>query len=159
MTRERRWALAMLVLGSLQMAGDVLGVPALVGLGAASHVAPAPKVFTALGEGEPFSATFAVELEHADGHRVRVPLDRAHYARLRGPYNRRNVVGALVAGGPHLHDDEALGPLFATAGRWALCEGTLLRELGAPRGHGPVVRGAFVQVGAEGRRWRWSLTC
>ncbi|MEO0324530.1 MAG: hypothetical protein AAF447_16325 [Myxococcota bacterium] len=158
MSGPRRWALAMLVLGSLQMAGDVLRVPALVGLGAASHVAPAPKVFTTLGEGEPFSARFAVELEYADGHRTRLDLDRARYARLRGPYNRRNVVGALVAGGPHLGDDATLGPLFVAAGRWALCEGALLQELGAPAGHGDVVRGAFVQTRA-GRRWRWSLAC
>ena len=162
---DDRWALAILLLGSLQMVGDVLHVPALVGLGAASHVSPAPKVFTTLGDAEPFSATFALELEEADGDVRRVPLDRAHYERLRGPYNRRNVIGAVVAGGPHLHESPHVGPMMEAAARHALCgHAPILRELEGDalerrRTREPIVRATIVQTGRDGAVTRWSLSC
>ena len=166
MSRERRWALAMLVVGSLQMVGDLAGVPALVGLGAASHVSPAPKVFTTVGGAEPFSARFVLELEDARGGVRRLPLDRRRYERLRGPYNRRNVVGAIVAGGPLLHDSESLGPMFEAAARHALCgDAPMLRELEDSKANeanersAPIVRATIEQRGREGRLDRWSLRC
>ena len=160
MTRDNRWALVILLLGSLQMVGDVFDVPALVGLGAASHLSPAPKVFTVVGDAEPFSATFALELEEASGHVRRVPLDREHYRRLRGPYNRRNVVGAVVAGGPHLHDHPHVGPMMEAAARHALCDqAPILRELEGDRQWPPIIRATIVQTDREGHVTRWSVSC
>lgn len=157
--RDRRWALAILLVGSLQMVGDVLGIPALVGLGAASHVSPAPKVFTVVERSEPFSATFVLELEDAHGAVRRIPLDRERYERLRGPYNRRNVVGAVVAGGPPLRDHPHLGPMMAAAARHALCgEAPVLAELEGPGG-APVIAVTIVQTGRDGAELRWSLRC
>jgi len=142
------------------MVGDVLNVPVLVGLGAASHVSPAPKVFTTIGDAEPFSATFTLELEEASGAIRRVPLDREHYERLRGPYNRRNVVGAVVAGGPHLHDHPHLGPMIEAAARNALCGyAPILRELEGDRDRAPIVRATIVQTDRDGRLSRWRLSC
>ncbi|MBO6936639.1 MAG: hypothetical protein JJ863_16825 [Deltaproteobacteria bacterium] len=160
MKRDDRWALALLILGSLQMVGDVLGVPALVGLGAASHVSPAPKVFTTIGDAEPFSASFALELEEEGGNVRHVPLDRAHYERLRGPYNRRNVVGAVVAGGPHLTDNAHVGPMMEAAARHALCgHAPILRELEGDRDRAPIVRATIVQTAEDGEETRWSVSC
>ncbi len=160
MTRDGRWALLILILGSLQMVGDVLNVPALVGLGAASHVSPAPKVFTTVGDVEPFSATFALELEEPDGSVRHVPLDRAHYERLEGPYNRRNVVGAVVAGGPHLHESPHVGPMMEAAARHALCgHAPILRELEGDRERPPIIRATIVQTATDGAVTRWSLSC
>lgn len=159
MSREGRWALLILIVGSLQMVGDVTGVGALVGLGAASHVSPAPKVFTRVGDAEPFSARFALELEEEGGQVRRVPLDRAHYARLRGPYNRRNVIGAVVAGGPHLHASPHLGPMMEAAARHALCgSAPVLEELEGER-RAPVVAATIVQTGRDGALTRWRIAC
>jgi hypothetical protein len=53
------------------------------------------------------------------------------YARLHGPYNRRNVYGAVLAYGPVLQADPRTQPLFEAVARYALCEeAPLLRELG-----------------------------
>jgi hypothetical protein len=53
------------------------------------------------------------------------------YARLRGPYNRRNVYGAVLAYGPVLSTDPAGRPMFEAVARYALCgDAPLLRELG-----------------------------
>jgi len=61
------------------------------------------------------------------------------YGRLRGPYNRRNVYGAVLAGGPVVPP-----PLREPVIQYALCDGApLLRELGMPverRATPPVVR-------------------
>lgn len=159
MSRDHRWALAILLIGSLQMVGDLLGVPALVGLGAASHVSPAPKVFTVVEGAEPFSATFVLELEGESGDLRRIPLDRERYERLKGPYNRRNVIGAVVAGGPPLRDHRHLGPMMVAAARHALCgEAPVLAELEGP-GQPPVVAVTIVQTGRDGAELRWSFRC
>jgi hypothetical protein len=53
------------------------------------------------------------------------------YARLRGPYNRRNPYGAVVAFGPLLHARPETRAMFMSVARHALCgEAPLLRELG-----------------------------
>lgn len=158
-TRDRRWALAILLLGSLQMVGGGLGVPALVGLGAASHVSPAPKVFTVVEGAEPFSATFLLELEDESGAVRSLPLDREHYERLGGPYNRRNVVGAVVAGGPPLRDHPHLGPMMTAAARHALCgEAPVLVELEGP-GQPLASVVTIVQSGRDGSELRWTIAC
>ena len=53
------------------------------------------------------------------------------YARLAGPYNRRNAYGAAMAGGPALAADPSLRPMFLAVSRYALCDpAPVLRELG-----------------------------
>jgi hypothetical protein len=163
-TRDRWWAVALLVVGSFQMTGDLLDVPWLVGLGAASHASPAPKVFTTVGDGEPFSADFEIAVELSSGERTVVPLTSERYRQIEGPYNRRNAFGAVVAGGPHLHDAPHVGPMMEAAGRYAVCgDAPLLRELGLlaePSDGGAVpVSTTLLQRGRDGRIVRWELRC
>jgi hypothetical protein len=50
---------------------------------------------------------------------------------LRGPYNRRNVYGAVLAYGPIMETDAALRPMFESVSQYALCgDAPLLHELG-----------------------------
>ena len=127
---ERAAAAALLALGLAQMAGDVLGSRALRGLAAATAASPAPRVFSAVQGLETYSTRFYVEWQEGRA-RVRVPIDSERYARLRGPYNRRNTYGAVVAFGPVLRADPATRPLLDAVARHALCgEAPLLRELG-----------------------------
>ena len=131
-------AVALLVLGLLQMSGDVLeraglrsvGRP-LKGIGAATTASPAPKVFSAVRGLETYSTRFFLEWQGADGAAHSLELTPEVYARLRGPYNRRNVYGAVLAYGPVLATDERTRPLFESVACYALCgEAPLLRELG-----------------------------
>ena len=110
------------------MAGHVTGWKILRGLGLASGISPYPKVFCAADGYEAFTARFELCGVRADGSGWRVPLDGDRYARIRGPYNRRNVHGATLAFAPRLPAD-LRDHLLAEA----LAPGSSLREeLGIP---------------------------
>lgn len=95
-------ALGLLLLGLLQMAGDVLGSRAMKGLGAASAASPCPKVFTDAAGLEPFASTFTLIVEDAEGRASERQITPELYARLAGSYNRRNAYGAALAYAPRL---------------------------------------------------------
>ena len=129
----RTAAACLIAIGLLQMAGDLcerylseaVGRP-LKGLGAATAAAPAPKVFSAVRGLETYSTRFFLEWAGPDGERHSLELTPEVYARLRGPYNRRNVYGAALAYGPVL-PAELRDPVMA----YAVCgDAPLLRELG-----------------------------
>jgi hypothetical protein len=131
-------AFGLLLIGLMQMTGDLLeragaasaGRP-IKGVGAATTASPAPKVFSAVHGLETFSTRFTLEWRDRDGRSQSLPLTPEVYARVRGPYNRRNVYGAVLAYGPVLATDERTRPLFESVARYALCgDAPLLRELG-----------------------------
>ena len=124
----RRAAIFLLVIGLLQMTGDLLGVAALRGIGAATAASPAPKVFSAVEGLETYSSTFFLECSGSSSWVAR--LTPEIYARLRGPYNRRNVYGAVLAYGPVLVSNPSTLPIFLAVSRYALCgKSPLLDEL------------------------------
>ncbi len=124
-------ALLLLALGLLQMAGDLLGVPAAKGLGAVSMASPAPRVFSAVRGLETYSTRFYLEWRTTGGEFASLELTPTVAARLRGPYNRRNVYGAALAYGPLLASDPRTKPMLASVLRRALGgELPLLQELG-----------------------------
>ena len=138
-TRQSRYTLAgagfLLLIGLLQMTGDLLNVPALKGIGAATAASPAPKVFSAVRGLETYSTRFFVEWTDHNGKARSVELTPELYARIEGPYNRRNVYGAVVAYGPVLAASETTRPLYDGVARYALCgDAPLLRELGIDPG-------------------------
>jgi len=121
----------LLLVGLLQMAGDLLHWPALKGIGAATTASPAPKVFSSVRGLETYSTRFFLEWTDNSGVPQSLRLTPEVYARLEGPYNRRNVYGAVLAFGPVLEKDPRTRPLFESVARYALCgEAPLLRELG-----------------------------
>lgn len=107
------------------------GIGALKGLGLASHAAPAPKVFTSAKGLETFSTRFVLEWRDNEGVTHSRELDRDVYGRFLGPYNRRNVYGALLAYGPVLLSDPRTTPMAeAMIAKAAGGHAPLLRELG-----------------------------
>jgi hypothetical protein len=126
-----RAGIFLLALGLLQMAGDVLHWPVLKGIGAATGASPAPKVFSSVRGLETFSTRFFIEWTDGAGSFHSLEITPELYARLRGPYNRRNVYGALLAYGPVLQSDERTRAMFNSVARYGLCNGApLLRDLG-----------------------------
>jgi hypothetical protein len=126
-----RAALALLLgVGLLQLGGELLRVPALKALGAASAASPAPRVFSVAEGLETYSTRFFLEWTDRAGGAHSLALTPQVYARLRGPYNRRNVYGAVMAYGPLLARAPATQPLYEAVLRYALCgQAPLLREL------------------------------
>jgi hypothetical protein len=126
-------AVFLVVLGLLQMTGDLLEQyvhspvgRALKGLGAATTASPAPKVFSSVRGLETYSTRFSVEWTDRAGGGHSLHITPEVYARLQGPYNRRNVYGAALAYGPVLPEG-----LRDPVMRYALCgDAPLLRELG-----------------------------
>jgi hypothetical protein len=136
-TATRALPLALLALGLLQMTGDALehlGAtrvgPAVKGLAAATAASPAPKVFSAVRGLETYSTQFVIEWDEPGGPRAE-PLTPERYARLRGPYNRRNAYGAALAYGPVLATNPRTRPMLDSVLAFALTdEVPLLAELG-----------------------------
>lgn len=116
-------------LGLLRMAGDTFRVPALDVLGMATAAAPAPKVFSAVRGLETYSTRFYLEWFDRKGEQQKFFITPETYARIEGPYNRRNVYGAALAYAPVLPSkfrDPVMG--------YALCgDAPLMKELGIDR--------------------------
>ncbi|MEA2710079.1 MAG: hypothetical protein QOF78_2680 [Phycisphaerales bacterium] len=104
MNERRRNILAagLLVLGVMQMVGDVTGIAAIKGIAAATAASPAPRVFSAVRGLETFSTKFFLEWTDASGQARSMQLTPAIYSKMRGPYKRRNIYGAVLAYGPVL---------------------------------------------------------
>lgn len=128
---KEKAAAALLGLGLLQMSGDVLGSPALKGLGMATAASPAPRVFSSIRGMETYSTRFFLEWRSRDGAAHSLALTPDVYERLRGVYNRRNAYGAALAAGPVLATDPRTQRMFQAVLSYALCgEAPVLRELG-----------------------------
>ena len=123
----------LIALGTLQMAGDVLGAPRLKALGAATQVAPAMKVFTAHQGYETHAARFTLHWQARDGRSGAIVLDPATYRGVAGPYNRRNVYGAALAYAPVLRADPRTRAMQQSVMHYAFCApGPMRAELGLP---------------------------
>jgi hypothetical protein len=143
-------AAGLLLIGSTQMIGDLIGNRALKGIGAASAVAPSPKVFCDINGLEPFASTFVITIK--DQETFSVPITPELYARLTGPYNRRNVYGAAIAGAPLLPAtmrQSVLAYAFAP-------QGPLGQELGlTEKSHATLA----IHTNTRGRDNSWSFAC
>lgn len=131
---KRRTAIlagVILVVGLFQMTGDLAGIPALKGIGAATGFSPAPKVFTAHKGLETYSTKFLVEYTDTDGKDHSIHLTPELYYQVKGPYNRRNIFGAALSYGPVMVMDPLTKPIFDSVSRFAVCgDAPLLREIG-----------------------------
>lgn len=126
-----RGAVFLLMIGLLQMAGDLLRVPALKAVAAATGASPAPKVFSSVQGLETFSSDFYVEWKDRDGVAHSLKLTPELYSRIQGPYNRRNVFGAALSYAPILEKDPRTKPMYESIVRYALCgRAPLLHEIG-----------------------------
>lgn len=142
---KRREVLAagfLIVLGCLQMTGDLLRLPLLKAIGAASSASPAPKVFTAQDGFETYANRFFLEWRDAGGAPQVLELTPEVYASLRGPYNRRNVFGAVFSYAPVLDANPLTRPMFRAVLERAFCGSRpAVAEIGVPPDaakHGPV---------------------
>lgn len=135
MNTRAKWVFVLLVaLGTMQVFADVLAMPRLKAIFAASQVSPAMKVFTAHQGYETHAARFALTWTDADGEAQRLSVDPEIYRNVRGPYNRRNVYGAALAYGPLLRADPKLRAMQQSVMHYAFCApGTLRSDLGIPR--------------------------
>jgi hypothetical protein len=140
--REAAVAAFLIAVGCAQMTGDLLKVPALKAAGAATGASPAPKVFTAQNGFETYANRFFLDWQDAAGSTQVLELTPTVYARLDGPYNRRNVYGAVLSYAPVLNANPVTRPMFRTVLRNGFCgHAPVLAEIGVPTDalrHGPM---------------------
>jgi hypothetical protein len=124
----RLCAFALLVMALSQMVAGLAGWEPLREAVAGTGAAPYPKVFCDKDGYEAFAMDFEVAGIDTKGCEHRVAITPETYARMRGPYNRRNVYGAALAFAPRL-DAELRDEVVDYAFRR---DGGLRRELGLP---------------------------
>jgi hypothetical protein len=131
--RELLIATLLIAVGCAQMAGDVLGIPILKALGAATGASPAPRVFTAQDGFETYANRFFLDWEDAAGVRQVLEITPQVYSGVRGPYNRRNAYGAVFSYAPVLYSNPRTRSMFRTVLERSFC-GTpsILEEIGIP---------------------------
>lgn len=115
-------ALAVTLFASLAMMGDLCGSLVMKGVGAASAIAPFPKVFCDNQGLEGFASDFTIVAQGAEGERE-FQITPELYAQMKGPYNRRNVYGAVFSFAPKL-PPELWEPVFG----YGLGENGVLKE-------------------------------
>jgi hypothetical protein len=122
----------LLVIGCLQMVGDVFKLPPIKAFALATQASPAPKVFTAQEGFETYSSQFFLDWTDKEGgsHSLQI-TPKEYYRGIVGPYNRRNAYGAALSYGPVLFANERTRPMFESVTRYALChKAPILSELG-----------------------------
>lgn len=128
---KQKAAAFLLVVGLLQMTGNLPGLAPLKGFGAATMASPAPKVFSSVKGLETYSTRFFLEWKDREGREQSLELTPEVYSRLGGAYNRRNIYGAALAYGPVLVSDERAREMFWSVARYGLTgDAPVLRELG-----------------------------
>jgi hypothetical protein len=126
-----RSSLLLVLLGLAAMAADIADLPKVRAVLSATGASPAPRVFSSVRGMETYSTRFFIDwkTDQASGSIELTPEG----PRLDGPYNRRNVYGAVLAYGPVLIADPNTRPMFESVTRYAFCEAApLLKELNIP---------------------------
>jgi sterol desaturase/sphingolipid hydroxylase (fatty acid hydroxylase superfamily) len=95
----------LLVIGSLSTFGVVYDNNIMKGIGFASSASPNPLVFSAFNGVETFSTKFDLKILLKNNTVVNFELDRQYYGKLSGPYNRKNIYGAMFTHGPFFEGD------------------------------------------------------
>ena len=148
--REIIVAACLIAVGCLQMAGDALRIFPLKALGLATQASPAPKVFTAQDGFETYANRFFLEWHDKDGAQRSLELTPEVYASLAGPYNRRNVYGAMFSYAPVLDANPLTRPMFRTVLARSFCGSRpAVVEIGLPA---DAARNAPVHIRLEPRR-------
>jgi hypothetical protein len=137
--KKTQWAAGALVaLGLAQMCADLTDAPIARALFMAAEASPAPKVFGVVNGMEPFSSEFTLTWTDDLGSHA-LDLTPEVNARFRGPYNRRNIYGVVIAGAPAVYGNARVWPMFDAVLTYSLCgDAPLLREVGVTNGHRPL---------------------
>ena len=146
-------AFVLLLIGLTQMTGDLFGNRFLRGIGAATAMAPCPKVFCDMDGFEPFASSFEIIAEREGEQSIRIPVTPELYEHLKGPYNRRNVYGAAIAAAPRLPER-----IWRNVFCYAFSPGGVLRrDLDLPENI-QVVQ-ISVRSNTRGRNQQWIFPC
>jgi hypothetical protein len=117
-----RWpVILVLAIGSLQLIGFLIRLDFIRDLGRMTAASPLPLVFSDFRGLETFSLDFTITGETRDGLTIEKRVTPELYGEFQGPYNRRNVYGAVLSYGPRLTKDSER-PLVEAVLKYAFCD-------------------------------------
>ena len=121
----------LLVLGLMQMAGELLHLRPLAKLGFALNASPGPGFFFASPSYEGYFGPFELQWRDWQKKVVRVPITPDLYEQRKGPFLRRHVYDTALAFGPVLNSNPTTKPLFESITTYGFCgDRPVLREMG-----------------------------
>lgn len=137
-------------IGLIQIVGHLIQSKNIKGLGAAFASSPLPIVFTEVRGVETYANDFYLVYTDENGQKQEQILGPEMYAKLKGPYNRRNVYGAAISYGPILPE-----PLWSSVLDYAFCEQKLASEMGMS----PNIKNVSIRIETktQGRNNEWIL--
>jgi sterol desaturase/sphingolipid hydroxylase (fatty acid hydroxylase superfamily) len=120
--------LVLIFIGFSNMIGYTLDIPIFRTIGVISTASPLPLVFSSYNGVETFSTEIVIKLDFGTKIESMI-MDSGAYSKLQGPYNRKNVIGAIFSHGPFFNTDN-LVKLKEQVLDWGFCRGFLVREFG-----------------------------
>ncbi|NRA46559.1 MAG: hypothetical protein HRU09_16535 [Oligoflexales bacterium] len=118
----------LVVIGFLQIIGYLSGQSRILGLGFITAASPLPLVFLHFRGSEPFSAQYFIRWNNNKGESKTIHVGPEQYAKLKGPYNLRNVYGAIFAAGPVFQENPREKKLWTTVMKRAFCKPAFLKK-------------------------------
>ena len=103
------------------------------GVGLASVASPLPLVFSNFREIETFAADFQLRLKDSGKIIYDTQITSELYQKLRGPYNRRNIYGAVFAYGPVLTQPSEKVLVDSVIKNGFCSDGVLIEEFELPK--------------------------
>jgi sterol desaturase/sphingolipid hydroxylase (fatty acid hydroxylase superfamily) len=147
------------LLGVLSILGVIFSAPTLKGIGAASVASPLPFVFSAYQGVETFSTEFTIEGTFQNGTTSMIKVDHILYGKLKGPYNRRNVIGGVFSHGPFFVDSNMI-KIRQQILHWGFCEGHLTKEFEIDGNlTKTIIHVRSKTKGNENKSWQMEINC
>lgn len=107
--QKRRYNLIiwiLLITGCISTFGLTINSHTVKYIGFISGSSPLPLVFSAYNGVETFSTEISLHGRFKDGEELNLTMTRELYAKLKGPYNRRNMYGVMFSHGPFFTDPQ-----------------------------------------------------
>jgi len=151
--------LFLLFIGTSNTIGYTQNMQTLTGFGIASCASPRPFVFSVYNGVETFSTEYRIGIHYNNGTTLYCNLDNKIYGSLKGPYNRKNVYGAVLSHGPFFNTPELIR-IRDEILTWGLCGPAPLAE---EFGFGGSISSSLIEVGSktkgENRTWSVMVEC
>ena len=127
--RDIKWPTALVLgIGSLQIIGFLTQIDAIRNIGRLTSASPLPFVFSDFRGLETYSLEFNITAEGTDGRSITKLITPKLYGEFKGPYNRRNVYGAVLAYGPKLTEPTEK-PMVDSVLKYGFCNTGPLAEM------------------------------
>lgn len=147
----------LILVGFISIFGKLIGNEKMIGLGFISASSPLPLVFSQFRGVEGFALSYIIDYQ-VDGSWKKLKISPEVYAQLAGPYNRRNVFGAAMAGAPMLTGKKE-SRLIKRLHKYSLCDGPLAKELGIDKNSSRFIVHIKSETLNDNRTWKVETHC